>query len=494
MKNIRHLMIVTVAAAGLALAGCGGGGDGISTSERDAAVEEAVKKERMALQMTIDELEARLGIEGDTDPGDDVATLKAEIKRLNGLVMAQEMAQEEAIRKAAEAAAAAMAVTAAKLYDGIGAPTDNTSAMTRRYAAYNDAGTMIAVSIGEADAAVNLSEDKKTVVADNHGWTGKKYAASPTGGGTYESVVYSNVGEPTEGKAFDSTGGSGLTAVDETSGEFTIPLSGQMAARIESTSFDHNAGEKTFELPDNHVRVTLSGSYYGVSGEYYCTPTADDACGATVAADGFTLGGGSWTFKPTDPKAKVMSTPDAIYASYGWWLHKPATGSWVASAFAANRGGVDAAESLDTLKGKATYMGGAAGKYALSSSTGGINDAGHFTARATLEADFTNNTAATAITGTIEDFIGADGEARDWSVALGASPIQDDGDIGVTDTNAVEMTTWTIDGTPAAASGNWTGALRNNGTDGVPQVATGTFYSEYGTAGKMVGAFGANKQ
>ena len=71
-----------------------------------------------------------------------------------------------------------------------------------------------------------------------------------------------------------------------------------------------------------------------------------------------------------------------------------------------DRGDVPNATGLDALEGTATYMGGAAGKYALRSSTGGTNDAGHFTARATLNADFSDD----SITGTIDNFMGADGK------------------------------------------------------------------------------------
>ena len=90
--------------------------------------------------------------------------------------------------------------------------------------------------------------------------------------------------------------------------------------------------------------------------------------------------------------------------------------------------------------------------------------------------------------------MGADGESRDWSVKLNGSQIGDTGEIGNASASTDVDTVWTIGGTAAAKSGNWTGTLRNNGTDGVPQVATGTFYTEYGTAGKMVGAFGVTEQ
>ena len=66
------------------------------------------------------------------------------------------------------------------------------------------------------------------------------------------------------------------------------------------------------------------------------------------------------------------------------------------------------ATGVTALQGTATYSGGAAGKYALHSTTGGTNDAGHFTADATLEANFNNDT----VSGTIDGFMGAD-----WSVA-----------------------------------------------------------------------------
>ena len=262
-----------------------------------------------------------------------------------------------------------------------------------------------------------------------------------------------------------------------------------------SSSFDQRAGTKTFDLPANTVRVMIAGSYHGVSGSYYCTPTdANTKCSSTIAESGFTLAGGTWTFKPGNPEAKVMSVADTVYASYGWWIHTSEDGeTFTASAFATARGAVPAAAAIDALRGTATYTGGAAGKFALYSSTGGTNDAGHFTARATLEADFN----ADMITGTIDQFMDADGQPRNWSVELmkqgvGATGqiLGDDGADGGTP----KMTKWTIDDTTAGANGQWSGNLYDNGDDGVPKVGTGTFYSRYSSSGRMVGAFGVKKQ
>ena len=66
--------------------------------------------------------------------------------------------------------------------------------------------------------------------------------------------------------------------------------------------------------------------------------------------------------------------------------------------------------------------------------------------------------------------------------------------LGDDGTGEAKMTKWTIDGTAAVAAGQWSGSLKDNGDDDVPRVATGTFYSTYGTAGKMGGAFGASKE
>ena len=408
-----------------------------------------------------------------------------------------QMAFDDAKDKADDAEKMAMAVMASMLHAGIGGDPLASTGDGTRTAAYGtgDNADDIAVVIGTA-AAVNLSEDDEAMVGDRHGWTGMKFTAEPDGDGTYEAVVYSHVGEPTvtEGAAFNSA----YTLTDGETADVTT-LTGHAASRVASPSFDQDAGEKTFELGDNMVRVRIAGSYQGVPGMYYCTPASGDMCGATVADMGFTLGGGVWMFKPANPETKLMDTsaPDAIYASYGWWLHKSEDGNtYTASAFHAYKGTDAGTVGIDTLRGSAKYTGGAAGKYALRSLTGGTNDAGHFTADVELNATFATDHK---ISGAINNFkVGDDGESRDWSVELMDSVIADAGAIAgdpddSTDTGP-QMTKWTIDGTAADAAGQWSGDLREQGDDNVPAIATGTFSSTYGLDGRMVGAFGANKQ
>ena len=523
MTRYRTALFAGLAAVGLALAGCGGGSDdGLSQSEEQQLRDDAAA-EAATLRARIMELEEALGLEPGDDVGDSVADLNKRIADLEADLKAKEDAdaQAEADRMAAEAKRMAeeMAATAAKLYAGISTPlgTNVSPVVGNRSAAYNTGETAIEVLIGDGDGAptlssdgVTLSEDKDATVADNHGWTGRMYA-DPAGGDMVEAVVYSNVEAPKMGKKF-----GGAAANDE----FEYPLvSGRLAVDTSSTaayvslvggsSFDQSAGVKRFPLPKPNPNVesvvTVSGTFHGVPGTYSCTPSTA-VCAANVFGKGFQLGtvvsatdatftngGGTWMFEPSDPNARVTESADDNYASYGWWIRKAANdGPFTASAFVDEKGTVAAASGLTALNGTATYQGGAAGKYALASSTGGTNDAGHFTAEAVLEADFTNN----EITGTIDNFIGADGMPRDWSVELMESTIGDTGILNTTGQadGAPAETAWTIGGTAADDSGNWSGRLRNNGADGVPQVATGTFYSEHGRDGRMVGAFGANKQ
>ena len=406
--------------------------------------------------------------------------------------------EEEEQRKANEA----MAATAAKLYAGITPQvgTAGTLAADDRWAQYNTAATAIEVSVAGDTAlteAIVLSEDKDAPVADNHGWAGKRYA-DPAGGDSYEAYVYSNVEAPKQGKKF-----GGAAANDEFEYALTegaLPSASFVAARVAFTGVTRTAGTETFNLPDPNPGgadiIVIPGSYHGVSGTYSCTPaTPADGCSAAVAAKGFTVSSGdTWTFKPGDANARVMDAADTSYASYGWWLRKAENdGPFNASAFHDFKGTAGTVDITDLVAGTATYMGGAAGKYALSSSTatGGINDAGHFTARATLEADFEDD----MITGTIDNFMGADGQSRNWSVELKKSGFGTGGIIlGADGTGTAMKTVWTIGDDAAAESGQWSGNLREEGTDDVPKVATGTFYTEYGTAGRMVGGFGANKQ
>ena len=434
-------------------------------------------------------------------------------------------ARTAAMTAAQQAADKAVMEKAGKLHKGILAPYIHKSSGTTSLASPSGmvpvAGyrsntipqdSELEIRYPQSTRRYNLKEDTKTKVAPNRGWAGKRFTLNFTGSeylfrsfpkGTLEAIVYSDIEEPKQGKKFGSPTANDnyeytLDATNNT--ELTISTSDTaVQERIARSSFDQTAGKKEFKLPDNTKRVLIPGSYHGVLGTYYCAPATDETCSASVAAEGFTLANGTWTFKATSNEARVLSAPDGDYASYGWWLFKSADGKTYYASVLTDEHiqsvfvGVPSASGITALRGTATYKGGAAGHYAFHSITGGANDAGRFTARATLEANFNTD----KVTGVIDQFTGANGQSRNWSVALKESGISDGGVILGTDgssnaSNNPMKTVWRIGDTAAAESGKWAGVLMDNGTDNVPKVGIGTFYTEYGNGGKMVGGFGVN--
>ena len=447
------------------------------------------EQELADLQQEIAALREQLGITGTDDTiGDSITDLMNETDRLQQQI---DDAEEEARRRAAEAAVAA----AAKLYGGIRATSSGGAGTpaTRRVSV-GDGRVGISIESGDPES---VSEDEETPIADHHGWEGRKYMevlAADTGyGGVHELVVYRNFSEPGKKKF------GGPAANDEFEYQLingALPSTTTwVASRVVFSGVTRTAGMETFSLPDPRpgslTEISVPGSYHGVSGTYNCTPGAGTTtCSASVAAEGFTLSSGdTWTFTPTNPNARVR-TPRTGYASYGWWIYTPAIGDpdpFRVTAFADDFGSDRSASGLDTLYGTATYVGGAAGIYALSSLTGGLNDAGPFTADATLEANFTDN----MISGTIDNFMGPDGMPRDWSIELKEAGFDDDGAIARTD---ADDTVWAIGGKAAAASGEWSGYFYDNGADGVPKVVNGVFGSTYNHDGRIVGGFGADRE
>ena len=436
--------------------------------------------------------------------------VKAAHTRTHNFLMASltaaRTARTAAMTAAQQAVDKAMMVTAGKLFKGIKAPSAESPV------AYSDGSPMtlnIPAALIPGTIGRNLKEDKKAMVPDLHGWRGKRFYLKPEGTvGTYEAHVYSN-NSPVPGKPFGKTGTAAGTKYQYTlntdgilaSGENGLTSTGyssrvSLPATITDDSIKGSvtvgkAGKTEITKKENAEEVRFNATYHGVMGQYRCAPSGGDGntyCSVSVAGEGFTLGDGTWSFKPTDPTKKVTGVEPADYASFGWWLHKSGDdNTYTASAFAIEKGTVADAEIGGTLHGSATYTGGAAGKYALSSSTGGTNDAGHFTAKATLTAAFDKDGDDT-ITGMINEFkVGKDGATRNWSVELKEATIASD---GVITRSAANDTVWTLDGTAAVASGEWSGSLHQNGGDGVPKIGIGTFYSHYGTDGKMVGGFG----
>ena len=352
-------------------------------------------------------------------------------------------------------------------------------------------------------------------------WNGMDYAIS-TGTGdakvTDEARVYTNKG-PGKSVPFAEAGYTIIPADDATNASSVLLVTnGDAEGEIEltdvmATAFEHQ-GTRTHPIPSNNLALKVRGTFDGAPGEFSCTGTCtstNDGSGAPSRL------GGTWHFKPDT--GAMVNQPDAEYLYYGWWVSKDSKGMpTAASAFA---GVVEAsANDLDRawtdawtpdtpqITGSATYAGNAVGKFAMNNPLDSTGNGGHFTADAELNAKFTGDDAG--VTGTIDNFRLNDGtDDPGWSVELGLATLGSDGafassvddqDTGIV--NEATMPVWSINGNEAAAAGTWGGTMYDEmpgaAPDGdgsnIPTTVTGTFYSEFSTIGRMVGAFGANKQ
>ncbi len=356
------------------------------------------------------------------------------------------------------------------------------------------------------------------------GWAGAKYAhTDATTKVVNEARVYNNKG-PGKRQAFADALPDGVTIADANAGgavpaqvsDLTTAIKGYIPVasggsvttgldinKVMADAFTHS-GIQNHAIPTTGNSLSVRGYYDDAPGEYRCVvgcSSTNDGKGAPSAL------GGTWFFKP-DAGAMVHQ-PDTSYLLYGWWVNKNKDGEpMFATAFAGvapsavglpGAGAPANGGDLTTLTGSATYVGGAAGQFAMNNPLDGTGSGGHFTANAELKATFGAGTTA-GVTGTIDNFrLNGGSEDPGWSVALARGAVAAAGAITApTD----DPTVWSINGNKAPASGSWSGTMYdekpgdppNGDGSNIPTTVTGTFYSEFSNIGRMVGAFGADKQ
>jgi hypothetical protein len=259
----------------------------------------------------------------------------------------------------------------------------------------------------------------------------------------------------------------------------------------------------------------FTGSVRGVPGSFSCPEDCDAPARHSDGTVNVPDNAGAWMFVPNDANA-VIAGADSAYLTFGWWLQKDAGGMASAYRPIMSAPGMVAANAGDTsgseIVGTATYTGGAAGKYALPSTEADTYEGGHFTAMATITADFdADNDADVAgndrngikLSGMIDNFMTGD-VSRDWTVklmadgdttadAMGAQPVDD----LAADLDAASLTAeWSMGDSAATTMGTWDPTFYHEGTaptdDMAPDAVTGTFEAG-GNIGRLRGAFGANK-
>ncbi len=552
MKSTDKFVLVLVASLALLLAGCGGGSSTpaepegptpeeiaemeamqMRAMEQKADLEEANEALDTALAATLntqDALDAanaaHMALAAAIEAAADVSAADkamyesaasaamvriADAQKIFEAAEAERMAMEEEQRKMEEAAKAsemAKVGKALKAAIAAGRPADLTVTPTSiPMFDLDGAGT-------GSDTSDALTLKKGASVGSLGSWAGTDYAGE-AGRGDAKTTgmvrVYSNQGAA-KSVTFASEAGAAVHGWSPANG---VPVGDYTVDTATATQQGAVGGFPTAGTTTYVQDKTVTGTFMGASGTYECTAAT---CTAAVTTDGVNLGTG-WTFTPV--VGATLQQPDPDYLRFGWWVRKDKDGPTHAGAFYSTVGTAPATLSnVNAIVGSATYNGKAAGKFALSNPLDSTGDGGHFTADATLTAKFSGTGAG--ITGMIDNFMAND-QSVPWSVALnnrhlasdtvGAAPGNNIGTDGAI-TSAPDYTTatpnvddskttvWSIDGNSAPASGTWSGLMYDekpgnaptgDGSD-IPTTVLGTFQSEFGSIGSMVGAFGAEKE
>ncbi len=134
-----------------------------------------------------------------------------------------------------------------------------------------------------------------------------------------------------------------------------------------------------------------------------------------------------WSFRPTNPSGMV-DVPDSGYLLFGWWLGEDGE-DYMFDAFASAHGSdlpAGYTASAGNVTGTATYLGAAAGQYAMLSLSEDTVSAGDFTAGVSLTADFDYDEPSTtnldeddfSISGMISSFMSDGVSLGNWEIAL----------------------------------------------------------------------------
>ncbi len=482
-------------------------GTTMSTGGMATAMNSAGYDQRVALVAQINALRTQLGLDANADVGVTVAQLQTDLAALQKQVGdAADAAAMDAMKAAAAEAGALFAGIDVERTPGTIDLTvsENLMAVTDKHggnAAIEEATTGTTFLTAAPTGAVIAVKATDTEVPSLGVWKGTELFGNTDGKMPSSTVVVYTDVEPNKSMPFSDvyTTASALDIDADASADAHVPL-------IMASDFDHT-GEMDHApkaTSGDTITVRVAGTFHGAAGQYQCTAAAANECVSHEDDNGVRLtngGSADWEFVP-DPGAMV-SVADGTYLYFGWWLHKDDMTPEV-DAFHGVTGTPTPIVAADftALSGTATYKGEAAGKYAIDPvAPGTYASGGHWTAKATLTADFGNETAAGTISGMIDNFM-AGGEMMDWSVSLGETGLAAGGTNGAFasagdgSTTADDDVVWTIGGEAAPESGSWSGNLHDQGKDNRPMGATGEFSATYSedshTIGHIVGAFGAH--
>ena len=400
MRNRQRFAIgVVVTGICLVLAGCGGS-SGVTQDEYDALQAELDAAE----QDLMEEQAARQQAEADEQAAE-AARRQAEADE-----QAAEAARQQAEAEAAAAAAAAEAAEEAK-----------------QKAEAADVNARAGVFIGELDDGTRRSasvtwERGKSKMVDPSGGVFTKGSAAPSIPGFSGNSFTRSVGtatSPVEQTAYIYTNiqSPGTKAFWKKHG-LSVESGSWTATLAKPASFGNNRSlyQDSGGSPANEDEGSRGGTYDGASGTFTCAETGN--CNIAADADGALTYTGVWTFRPSSPTSGVTLNQDEEFLYFGIWQSIPgiASGTY---GFEVIHGGnpTNYTAAADVLTGRATFRGGAIGKYVTRNQVGQNARIGTFTA----DAEFSANFDTPDLAGTIKNFREGDSTLSGWLVTLGAT-------------------------------------------------------------------------
>jgi len=270
-----------------------------------------------------------------------------------------------------------------------------------------------------------------------YGFTG---TASARGlGSTNEDTVYlyTNIERPNTRefwKVYGSQAVEGVSGVDFLDDSDSADMKFRKIANVPRSTPKGTQSPDYSGAEGGYDRVEIAGRLSGASGTFICTDCsgsdASDTSADAAFSDGeWSIKRGSWTFKSSSPTAPVRRDQDDAYLYFGIWASEPKAldGTpdigWIAGGGARGLGNANniTASNFTTLKGTATFAGGAIGQYAIDrTDRSGPAKVGIFTATISLTADFGTPQTAGTLFGTISSFQEKDGSNLDsWNLHLG---------------------------------------------------------------------------
>ena len=339
------------------------------------------------------------------------------------------------------------------------------------------------------------------------GWTGTEFSATASATHGPKAYVYTNIATPTSSAArrefWKVHGAENLAVtvdtdedtavVDEPEGiDSSIKITGSRA--IPST-VDTDTSTPVVDFGT----VSVDATFGGTPGKLICTSGCARSDNTQTTAFFKRTNGkpdfvsGTWDeFKANRLTNRHDRPQDETYLYFGYWMNKPRDPSGTPGFHWIHGGSTDSNDVTLTagdLSGSAKFVGRAVGQYAINTpGASGETSLGMFTAKATLTADFDED----SLFGEITDFQADSPSVADWVLLLrgDGTDDQDEDFTGVTGGGLIQATDNVSEIAGVPVSGTWSATVYGVDNEDVPDdVGEDTCSSSAGGCGADLAGF-----